>query len=464
LRILVVDDDPGVLKGITGFLGLRGHEPIGAKSYDEGLAAFKREKPDVLILDVYLAGKSGTELLARIMESEPGSRIVMVSGHADLKTAVEAVRAGAYDFFEKPIDTERLETILRNIEGEKALTRKVEGLEKAWLAENVVLGSSPSMVAAAQLAERAGPSDISVLIQGPSGTGKELFARYIRLRSKRAAGPFLTMNCSAIPSELFESELFGSKRGAFTGASADRPGYFRAASGGTLFLDEIGELPLHLQPKILRAIEYGEIQPVGASSSERTDVRILAATNRDLEKDASDGKFRLDLYYRLAQVTIKIPPLSERKEDISLLASFFLDEIEAKAGHSPRKFSEEGLDYLSRREWRGNVRELRNLVERVAILSEGNPIGRVALESVDSGSGSKSGKADPMEPFTAAVGELSLSEAKQEFEKRYIAAVLARAGSVRAAAAVLDLLPNNLSRLISKLGISRNRSTEETRN
>jgi DNA-binding NtrC family response regulator len=478
MRILVIDDEEGVRKGLTAFFALREIEAEGAADYESGLALARSGRFDAALLDVRLGERDGLALLSEIMEADPEFPVIMISGHADIRTALEAIRAGAADFMEKPVDQGRLEAAVSSLSQKLLLKRKVRGLEEAWLSEHVAGRNSRPMREALSVARKSSASRLSVLIKGSSGSGKELFARYIHLCSPRSAAPLVTVNCAAVPHELFESELFGHKRGSFTGAAKDHPGFFRSADGGTLFLDEVGELPLSLQPKLLRALEYGEIQEVGSSISRKVDVRLIAATNRDLEAASVSGAFREDLYFRLAQVTIRVPDLSERGDDVAELAEHFLRKAAsgpaaasrtatgpADARPEERAFTEEAIAYLARREYRGNVRELRNLIERASFLIDSRRIDAADLEGLDRGSAAGRAPAAPPREAGApdAVGAamrgmagLTLKEARAEFDRRYIASALERAeGSVSRAAAELGILPNNLSREIKNLGLKR---------
>jgi len=472
MRTLVIDDEENVRKGLMGFLSLRGVEAEGAGTWSEGLALASSGRFDAALLDVRLGEEDGIALLKAILEAQPDLPVIMISGHADIRTALEAVKAGAVDFLEKPVDQERLEATVSALARRLALGDRVRGLEDAWLDEHVAGRNSPLMKEALALSRRAAASRLSVLIRGPSGSGKELFARYIHLCSPRSSSPMVAVNCAAIAPELFESALFGYRKGAFTGADRDREGFFQAASGGTRFLDEGGDLPAALQPKLLRALEYGEVQRVGSSAAERADVRVIAATNRDLEAAASTGAFREDLYFRLAQVSIRVPELSERAEDVPSLAAHFL--AKASDGRAPKALLPDALDYLAGRSFRGNVRELRNLMERAAFLIESPSISAEALEGLESQGGSKAPSGPGRKRSVAASRErgaagiaaarsiadeaafLTLKEARTEFDRRYIERVLeANGGSVSKAAAALGILPNNLSRELRLLGIKR---------
>jgi DNA-binding NtrC family response regulator len=474
MKILITDDDENVRRSLASFFALRDIETAQAATYGEGLASARSGGLDAAMLDVRLADRDGLELLKELRAASPDLPVIMISGHADIRTALEAVRLGALDFLEKPVDQGRLEALISSLKDRSLLKRRVESLEETWLGEHIAGRESRPMSQAIQMAKKAARSRLCVLIRGASGSGKELFARYLHLASPRSNAPMVSVNCAAIPAELFESELFGHKKGAFTGALADRPGYFQAADSGSLFLDEIGELPLPLQSKLLRALEYGEIRRVGATETEKVDVRLIAATNRNLEEGIASGRFREDLYFRLAQVTLALPSLEERRQDIPALAEHFLASI---SGSRPgRRFSDEALDYLGSREWKGNVRELKNLVERSAWLCDSDPIRAEDLMDLDPGRAPEAQAARDASPpageACAEGGERNgtdggmlelgpwpvgpLKEAREEFDRRYIAAALsAHSGSVSRTAKALALLPNNLSRELRALGLRR---------
>jgi DNA-binding NtrC family response regulator len=477
MRALVVDDEENVRKSLIAFLTLRDIEAEGAADYRSGLEAIRSGRFDAALVDVRLGQADGTELMKEMLEHDPELPVIMISGHADIRTALAAVRAGAADFMEKPVDQGRLEAVMANLARRADLKRRVRGLEEAWLEEHMAGRGSPAMAAALSLARKAAGSRLSVLIRGESGSGKELFARYIHLCSPRSSGPLVPVNCAAIPRELFESQLFGYRKGAFTGAAQDRDGLFQAAAGGTLFLDEVGDLPPELQPKLLRALEYGEIQRVGAGQPERADVRVIAASNRDLEAAAARGAFREDLYYRLAQVSIRVPSLAERAGDLIPLAEHFLRESSG-AGQGRRGFAPDALAYLEGRSYRGNVRELKNLVERAAALSDARLICAAELAALEGGASPTESTAPEPPASPRLVAEfrsdpsqaclkgllddfplLRLKEARVEFDRRYIAMVLEmHGGSVSKAAGLLGMLPNNLSREIRSLGLRRKAS------
>jgi len=444
-QILVIDDERNIVKSLETFLNIRGHTVLQALTFREGEKKFFQEDPEIVILDVFLRGENGIDLLKKFHKARPEVPVLMISGHADIRTAVEAVRLGAYDFLEKPVDTERLELLIQHAEKEIGLAKQVNQLKDRWVRENLYIGSSREFRDTVGIAEKAGPSDAAVLITGESGSGKEPLAYYTYLCSSRRDEPFITVNCAALPEELFASAVFGHVKGAFTGAVSGRDGFFQAARKGTLFLDEVGEIPLALQPKMLRALESGEIQKVGSSVIERADVRIIAATNRDLVKAVDQGAFREDLFYRLNQIPLSVPPLESRKEDIPGLIDFFIRHLERKSAISGRSFSEDGIRYLQSRKYKGNIRDL---VERTLILSDADCIGGKELEKADHIGISNTNK-------FRSDRKMTLREAKHEFEKEFIQGQLVLHGnSVKETAETLGVLPNNLSRRIKELGIT----------
>ena len=370
-RILVVDDEPGVRAALSQLLEFEGYEVKTVGGAAPAFDAIAQWRPDLVFLDVKMAGMDGLEALREIRTRDPLALVVMISGHATIQTAVGATQLGAYDILEKPLDTDRILVLLRNALATRALREEVTTLRARIASRWAIVGTSFAVRALLEQVERVGPTQARVLITGENGTGKELVARALHTRSTRSAAPFVEVNCAAIPSELIESELFGHMRGSFTGATQDRAGKFEQADGGTIFLDEIGDMALAAQAKVLRVLEDGEVTRIGGAKSRKIDVRVLAATNKDLAAEIAAGRFREDLFYRLNVVPLHLPPLRERREDIALLVQHFVEGLTLRDGAPPRHVTPEALEALQKLEWPGNVRELRNTVERLLILAAG---------------------------------------------------------------------------------------------
>ncbi len=369
-RLLIVDDEPNILGTLRRALELEGFRVDVAGDGQLALARLKENRYDAVLLDVVLPGRNGVEILRDIVATYPGLPVLMMSGNATLEVAVEAVRLGAVDFLEKPIGTEKLLITIANALRLARLEKESADTRRKAARDLEMIGSSARMSALLELIRRAAPSNARVLITGERGTGKELVARAVHAASKRQGLPFVKLNCAAIPSELIESELFGHEKGAFTGATKERPGKFEIAHTGTLFLDEIGDLASSAQAKVLRALQEGEIERVGGADTLRVDVRVLAATNKDLRAEIGRDRFRADLYDRLNVIPIELPPLREHKEDIPALVDSFIDRA-CRDNERPRaKIGDAALALLIQHDWPGNVRELRNLVERLCILAE----------------------------------------------------------------------------------------------
>jgi two-component system nitrogen regulation response regulator NtrX len=435
--ILIVDDERNILSSLQGALGREDYAVDVAATLAEARDKL-REAFDVLLLDVRLPDGSGIDLLSEVRQAAPETVVIMMSGHATIDTAVEATRLGAFDFFEKPVSLERLLVVLRNATRNRALETENRRLRASWAA--AIVGRAPAIERVLGEIEKAGPADARVLIQGENGTGKELVARALHAASPRRSMPFVAVNCSAIPEELVESELFGHERGAFTGATQSRRGRFEEAHGGTLFLDEIGDLSARAQTKLLRVLQEGELTRVGGSRNVRVDARVIAATNHDLQAAVKDGAFREDLYFRLAVIPITVPPLRERSADIPLLVHAFADEL---GRGRKRQFSDEAVDALARHPFPGNVRELRNLVERLLIMNAEETIGAAHVRAVL-----------PDLP-DAGDGDVRLADAVRAFERRAIERAIAEAGgNVTHAAARLGLERSHLYKKMKKLGMS----------
>jgi DNA-binding NtrC family response regulator len=448
-RILIVDDDRDTCRFIAEVLSAPGRDFALAFEADEALRLARSEAFDLVVCDINLNSPSnGLDVLRAFKNANPNGQVLLVSGFGTLETAIEAVRAGAFDYISKPFDIEEIKnTAQRALDqtGAHALART----PAVDVPPRELIGRSPTMLAVYKQIARATDSMVPVLIIGESGTGKELVARALHRNSHRAARPFVAVNCGAIAETLLESELFGHVRGAFTGAVADAKGIFEQAQGGTVFLDEIGETVPALQVKLLRVLEEGEVRPVGASRSVRVDNRIIAATNRDLERAAAGGQFRPDLYYRLSVIVIRLPPLRERRDDIPLLISAFLRAACARAGRQV-EFSSSALDALLAYDWPGNVRQLENAIERIVLFSRGSVVGRDDLPAVLHN-----------ERRDTPVGLFEALPSLEEVERRYLEHVLKATGRNRTRAAdILGIDRRTLYRMAERYGVKLDDESE----
>ncbi|MFB3853672.1 MAG: sigma-54-dependent transcriptional regulator [Vicinamibacterales bacterium] len=368
-RILVIDDEAAIRDSLRMILEYEGYEFVGAATGQDGIALFEREAPDLVFLDIKMAGMDGMEVLARIKAANDLVPVVMISGHGTVATAVEATRLGAADFIEKPLASDRILLTIRNLLDQSRLRNENRALRKAVEGRHEMVGSSPALNKVLEAVKRAAPTNATVLITGESGVGKELVARMIHRNSLRSRERFVQVNCAAIPEELIESELFGHEKGSFTGATEKQIGKFEQADRGTVFLDEVGDMSLRTQAKVLRVLQEGEVERVGSSRTLKVDVRVIAATNKILEKEIEKGTFREDLYFRLSVIPIHVPPLRERTEDIPALVRHFADLFSRENNFRARRFTPEAIAALQRHKWKGNIRELRNTVERLIIMT-----------------------------------------------------------------------------------------------
>jgi two-component system nitrogen regulation response regulator NtrX len=438
MTLLIVDDEANIRSTLVSALGREGYQADPAASLAEARTRL-RESYDFVLLDVWFPDGSGLDLLAEIMQNTPDTIVIMMSGHATVDAAVKATRLGAFDFLEKPISLERLLILLRNAAAATAL--RAENRRLAEPGPHAIVGRSAAVERLLREIHLAGSSAARVLIQGENGTGKELVARALHAGGPRRDQPFVAVNCSAIPEDLIESELFGHERGAFTGATQSRRGRFEEAHHGTLFLDEIGDMSLRAQTKLLRVLEEEEITRVGGNRAIRVDVRVIAATNQDLAERIKTQRFREDLYFRLAVVPITVPPLRDRAEDIPLLVEHFGSRIAKETGGKPRTFHPGAVELLRHYPFPGNVRELRNIVERLWIMTRGTTIGPEQVQAI------------LPRPDGAAAQGVRLSEAVREFERKEIeAALLGAGGSMTRAASMLGLERSHLYKKMKKLG------------
>ena len=458
--ILIVDDEAGVRGSLCGILRDEGYQTNAVESAEAGLLALENRRYDLVFLDVWLPGMDGLEALDRIKAVDPELPVVVISGHGSIETAVRAVRAGARDFIEKPLALEKTLIAAKNALRQRKLEVEVQGLRKQAERRYLMVGDSQRLGSLRADIARAAPSNGRVLIFGENGTGKELVARNIHDQSLRAQGPFVEVNCAAIPEELIESELFGHTKGAFTGALTPKKGKFELADGGTLFLDEIGDMTLKTQAKVLRALQEQKIEPVGGSTTVAVDVRVIAATNKDLEEEIRKGSFREDLFFRLNVIPFRVPPLRERREDIPLLARHFVEQFGAEYGKRPKQIAAEAVTALTAHAWPGNVRELRNIIERLVIMTPGERIGLSDLPaSLGVGERPPSGQADPE---TEPGGEFpSLTAAREHFEKRHIWRTYLRCeGNMSRTAGALQVERSNLYRKMKGYGLLPARKLE----
>jgi two-component system nitrogen regulation response regulator NtrX len=455
-RILIVDDEADIRASLKMILEYEEMEPIEAADGKAALKMAADAAPDAVLLDIKMQGMDGLEVLAKLRAEHPALPVVMVSGHGTIATAVEATRLGAFDFMEKPLERDRVLLVLRNALETKRLKDEVRAYRLDFEERYRMVGTSKALEAIQQEIARVAPTQASVLVTGESGTGKELVARAIHGNSPRAGKTFVKVNCAAIPEELIESELFGHTKGSFTGATKDQDGKFVRADGGTIFLDEIGDMSLKTQAKVLRALQDGEIEPVGAAKTVHVDVRVVAATNKSLEQEIEAGRFREDLYFRLNVVPLHLPPLRERREDIEALVEHFA-QMFCRSNDFPMKtFSDEALDALRRLPWRGNVRELMNAVERVLIMAPGDTVGAADLPA---------GMGLALTPGQTAVPEgtlavrhdgATLQQFKEDAERSYLVTKLRdQEWNIAATAKAIDTPRSNLYKKLETYSIDK---------
>ena len=449
-RVLIVDDEQGIRAALGQLLEYEGYEVRSVGNAADGIAEYEKWKPHLVFMDVKMAGIDGIEALKRLRQVDPSAVVVMISGHATIQTAVEATQHGAYDILEKPLDTDRILVTLRNALQHLQLQEENARLKQTIEARYELVGRSYAINALIEKIEKVAATPARVLITGENGTGKELVARALHRGSPRASGPFIEVNCAAIPSELIESELFGHMKGSFTGAISDRAGKFEQADGGTLFLDEIGDMSLAAQAKVLRVLEDNELTRIGGSKRIAVDVRVLAATNKDLTAEISAGRFREDLFYRLNVVPITVPALRERREDIPLLIQHFVNVLSEREGMAPRGINPDAVARLESFEWPGNVRELRNTIERLLILASGP---KITVTDVERLVGQRPAETTSM----GALGDCrTFEEFKQAAERAFLLIKLrAFDWNVSETARALDMPRSNLYKKIERYGLVR---------
>jgi two-component system, NtrC family, nitrogen regulation response regulator NtrX len=450
-KVLIVDDEPGIRAALSQLLEYEGYEVRAVASGKEGLSMYEAFLPQLTFLDVKMAGIDGLETLKRLRAHDPAAVVVMISGHASIQDAVAATNLGAYDILEKPLDTDRILVTLRNAIGHLDLREENERLRAKVERHGEIVGRSHAIRSLIDQIGRVAGTQARVLVTGENGTGKELVARAVHAQSPRAKGPFIEVNCAAIPSELIESELFGHMKGSFTGAIADRAGKFEQADGGTLFLDEIGDMSASAQAKVLRVLQEGEVTRIGGNKVRKVDVRIVAATNKRLEEEIKEGRFREDLYYRLNVVPITVPALRERRDDIPMLVQHFVQRLAAEGQVPPKQLDPAAVDRLAAHDWPGNVRELRNTVERLLILAQGP---RVTAADVDRLVGARAGAQD------GVLAELEQYATWEQFklaaERAFLQVKLRQYDwNVAETARALDMPRSNLYKKIERHGLAR---------
>jgi two-component system nitrogen regulation response regulator NtrX len=451
--VLVVDDEAGVRSALSGVLRDEGYAVDTVDSGEACLDRVSRAPYDVIILDIWLPGMDGLATLTRLRERRVDAPIVMISGHGNIESAVRAIKLGAFDFVEKPLSLEKTVLVVGNAVRQRQLEAENRALRAHVDKRLTMVGESFVMAQLREQIAMAAPTNGRVLIFGENGTGKELVARSIHALSRRRGGPFVEVNCAAIPEELIESELFGHVKGAFTGALQDRRGKFELADGGTLFLDEIGDMSLKTQAKVLRALQEQVVEPVGGTTSVRVDVRVLAATNKDLTAEIRAARFREDLYFRLSVIPVFVPPLRDRADDIVLLAEHFMHELASEYGRRPKRLDPGAAAVLQAYRWPGNVRELRNVIERLVIMIPGETITASDVTFLDAG------VLAAAEVFTGA--PLPLHEARDQFEREYILrALAAQQGNISRTAEALGVERSNLYRKMRAFGIAPVRKPE----
>ena len=458
-RVLIIDDEEAVRNAIRLTLEYEGYDCLLAASGQEGLALVERESPDLVFLDIKMPGMDGLEVLERIKAANDSLPVVMVSGHGTVATAVDATKRGAFDFLEKPPDSERMIVTARNAINQARLLTDYRALRVATEVRHQMVGQSPSLQKVMEAIGRAAPTSVTVLILGESGVGKELVARAIHRNSQRSRERFVQVNCAAIPEELIESELFGHEKGAFTGATEKQIGKFEQADRGTIFLDEVGDMSAKTQAKVLRVLQEGEVERLGSARTLKVDVRVIAATNKDLEAEIEKGRFREDLYFRLSVIPIAVPPLRDRAGDIPLLVQYFTETFSRENNLKPRRFTEAAIALMQQHRWKGNIRELRNAVERLLIMAPGDAIDDRDLRALLR-------IEPPAEPAPAPVSQepaggaaqppATLREFKESAERAFLIQKLKENGwNISRTAEVIGTPRSNLYKKLEQYGISQ---------
>jgi two-component system nitrogen regulation response regulator NtrX len=453
-RILIIDDEAAIRDSLKMTLEYEGYEVIGAATGQEGIVLVEREAPDLVLLDVKMPGMDGLEVLDRLRSLNETLPVVVVSGHGTISTAVEATKKGAFDFIEKPFASDRVLVSLRNALDQRRLRDENRTLKKAVEVRHQMIGDSTVLRQVMGAIGRAAPTTATVLIQGESGVGKELVARTIHRNSLRSRERFVQVNCAAIPEELIESELFGHEKGSFTGATEKQVGKFEQADRGTIFLDEVGDMSAKTQAKVLRVLQEGEVERLGSARTIKVDVRVIAATNKNLEDAIEKGTFREDLYFRLAVIPIQVPPLRERPDDIPLLVRHYMDQFSRDNNLRPKRIAQSALDALQHYRWKGNIRELRNTVERLIIMTAGDTIDLADLPEIVRSGGTGGGVTRVAEGEVGRAG--TLREFKDLSERAYLVTKLREnAWNISKTAEVIDTPRSNLYKKLEQYQISQ---------
>jgi two-component system nitrogen regulation response regulator NtrX len=454
-RILVIDDEAAIRDSLKMTLEYEGYDFVAAATGQEGLALAERDTPDLVVLDVKMPGMDGIEVLDRLRAMNDSLPVVVISGHGTIGTAVEATKKGAFDFIEKPFASERVLVSLRNALDQRRLRDENRSLKKAVEIRHQMIGESLALKQVMASVSRAAPTNATVLIQGESGVGKELVARTIHRNSLRSRERFVQVNCAAIPEELIESELFGHEKGSFTGATEKQIGKFEQADRGTIFLDEVGDMSAKTQAKVLRVLQEGEVERLGSARTIKVDVRVIAATNKNLDEQIERGQFREDLYFRLAVIPIYVPSLRERSEDVPLLVRHYMDYFARENNVRPKRITTGALDVLQRYRWKGNIRELRNTVERLMIMTAGDTIDVADLPDLV-----RTPQAAAASPKLPSEGEMpkagTLREFKDTTERAYLVGKLRENGwNISKTAETIDTPRSNLYKKLEQYQISQ---------
>ena len=448
-RILVIDDEAEIRRSVRMILEYEGYDVIEAGSGPEGVILAEKESPDLVFLDVKMPGMDGLETLQRIKATNETLPVVIISGHGTVSTAVEATKAGAFDFIEKPLASERVLLTIRNALDQTRLADENRSLKRAVEIRHQMVGESGALRQVWDAVKRAAPTNATVLLLGESGAGKELVARSIHRNSLRSRERFIQVNCAAIPEELIESELFGHEKGSFTGATEKQIGKFEQADRGTIFLDEVGDMSPKTQAKVLRVLQEGEVERLGSARTIKVDVRVIAATNKDLEQEIERGNFREDLYFRLSVIPIKVPPLRDRRDDIPLLVRHFTELFSREHNRRPHRFSPAALEYLQKARWKGNVRELKNTVERLIIMTPGDTVDVDDLRDVVRLEAKPQAADNEKSPGT-------LREFKESSERAFLVGKLRENGwNISKTAEVIGTPRSNLYKKLEQYGITQ---------